>query len=245
MDMSRSSHGHRARGRPGGPRPQRDGPAAGTRATALTRLGVPGIAVPAWPIARRVRRRRPGPLAWSAGGAATAGRRRARSAPVRGRDRDRRPVLPARRQRRHRRAAYNIHDRYRFGDQRCAARPRSRCARPRTCRGFDLDFLLPVSVTVDGEEARFDQTDGGHELRRSRRRSRWPPGSWSTSWSSTPATPARYAYARRAQLAGQRPRGRRDERAAHGAVVVPRQRPPAATRRLIDIRITRPARQAR
>ena len=122
---------------------------------------------------------------------------------------------------------YDVHDRYRFGDRRLSGQDRrSRCAPPQDLSRFDLDFLLPVTA-VRSTAAGARSTAATATSCGSRRARRSPPASSSPSRSPTPARPATRRYARGAQLAGRRPRGRRDERAAHGAVVVPRQRPPA------------------
>ena len=94
-------------------------------------------------------------------------RRAARVAPGRRRRGDRRPLLPARRQRRHRRAALR-HPRPLRASRPAAVAvgPGSSSPPTRTCRGFNLDFLLPVSsVTVDGQRDALRAADRGHELR--------------------------------------------------------------------------------
>ncbi len=59
--------------------------------------------------------------------------------------------------------AYDIHDRYRFGEGRLSGWTAVRLVATESISGFDLDFLLPVSrVEVDGRRVHFDQTH--HEL---------------------------------------------------------------------------------
>ena len=105
------------------------------------------------------------------------------------------------------------------------AGPGSTCARPRSCPASTSTSCCRSSrsrSTAGG--APFQQT-GDHELRitpgaRSRRH-RVP------RLGAVRRRTGRRAVARREQLAGRRQRGRDHERAAHGDVVVPGQRPPA------------------
>lgn len=59
--------------------------------------------------------------------------------------------------------SYHVHDRYRFGEGRLSGWTALRLTATESLSGFNLDFLLPVSlVKIDGERVHFDQ--GDHEL---------------------------------------------------------------------------------
>ena len=153
------------------------------------------------------------------------GRRASGTGP--GRGGHRRPVLPARRQRRDRRAAVP-HRRLVPIRRRAAARrdpdpaarhpgpgvlqPRLPAAGRPGHRGRPPCGLRPGDPAPRARHHAEDRAEGGGErarggrVRRSARALRLP---------------------RREQLAGERPRGRGHEPAAHGALVVPVQRPPA------------------
>ncbi|UFN45706.1 M1 family metallopeptidase [Nocardioides okcheonensis] len=63
-------------------------------------------------------------------------------------------------------SAYRIHNRYDLGAKRLAGRTTVELTATADLSSFSLDFLLDVSrVRVDGEDATFAKTDGGHELR--------------------------------------------------------------------------------
>ena len=63
-------------------------------------------------------------------------------------------------------ASYDISNRYAFADERLSGRTSVRFTATSDLASFSLDFLLRVSkVSVDGVEAGFAKTDGGHELR--------------------------------------------------------------------------------
>ncbi len=63
-------------------------------------------------------------------------------------------------------ATYKISNRYAMATKRLSGRTTLELAATEDLASFSLDFLLDVSkVTVDGAKARFDKTDGGHELR--------------------------------------------------------------------------------
>ena len=63
-------------------------------------------------------------------------------------------------------ASYDISNRYAFADKRLSGRTSVRFTATSDLASFSLDFLLRVSkVSVDGVEAGFAKTDGGHELR--------------------------------------------------------------------------------
>src|SRR5690349_13609988 len=63
-------------------------------------------------------------------------------------------------------ATYRISNRYAMATKRLSGRTTLELTATQDLASFSLDFLLDVSkVTVDGEKARFDKTDGGHELR--------------------------------------------------------------------------------
>lgn len=63
-------------------------------------------------------------------------------------------------------ASYAISNRYALDTKRLSGRTKVRLTATADLTSFSLDFLLRVSkVTVDGAEATFDRTDGGHELR--------------------------------------------------------------------------------
>ena len=63
-------------------------------------------------------------------------------------------------------ATYKISNRYAMATKRLSGRTTLELTATEDLASFSLDFLLDVSkVTVDGEKARFDKTDGGHELR--------------------------------------------------------------------------------
>ena len=63
-------------------------------------------------------------------------------------------------------ASYAISNRYAFDTKRLSGRTKVRLTATADLSSFSLDFLLRVSeVTVDGAEADFTRTDGGHELR--------------------------------------------------------------------------------
>lgn len=63
-------------------------------------------------------------------------------------------------------ASYSISNRYTLETKRLSGRTKVRLTATADLTSFSLDFLLRVSqVTVDGAEATFDRTDGGHELR--------------------------------------------------------------------------------
>jgi hypothetical protein len=121
---------------------------------------------------------------------------------------------------------YRIDDAYRFGDGQLRGETRIRLLATQDLASFNLDFLLPVDrVTVDGRPAVYDQATQRHELvitpKTALRRGDRARG-------GRVRRPARaLRLPRRAQLAGERPRGRGHEPAAHGALVVPVQRPPA------------------
>ena len=124
-------------------------------------------------------------------------------------------------------ATYKIDNRYALATKRLSGRTTVELTATEDLRSFSLDFLLDVSkVTVDGAKARFDKTDGGHELRITPAQP-LAAGSKHTVVVAYDDHPARYSYAGERNWLASKTRGRRDERAAHGAVVVPRQRPPA------------------
>ena len=107
-----------------------------------------------------------------------------------------------------------------------AAGPGSRCGPPRTCRRSTSTSCSRCGrVTVDGAAGDVQPT-GGHELRIVRRHV-IRGGQTVRVRVGVRRSARRATLARRAQLAGRRRRGRGHERAAHGALVVPRQRPPA------------------
>ncbi len=90
---------------------------------------------------------------------------------------------------------------------------------------FHLDLVLAATgVTVDGVPAGFEAV-GPHELRVTPAvpLSRGDTVEVEVAYAGEPG---RLSYAGESQLARLRRRGRHHERAAHGAVVVPRQRPP-------------------
>ncbi|NHA01903.1 hypothetical protein G5V59_25830 [Nocardioides sp. W3-2-3] len=126
---------------------------------------------------------------------------------------------------------YDVRVSYDFSRARLSGRTIVTLRAKKDLSSLNLDLLLPVSaVTVDGRRARFGKPNN-HEPahrpgpldpqgrdRQGLRRLRRLPG----------ALPLR----RGAQLAGRRRGGRGDERAPHGAVVVPLQRPPQRQGRL-------------
>jgi aminopeptidase N len=62
--------------------------------------------------------------------------------------------------------SYRIANRYALGTKRLSGRTTVALTATQDLSSFSLDFLLKVSdVTVDGVEADFEKTDGGHELR--------------------------------------------------------------------------------
>ncbi|WP_210648623.1 M1 family metallopeptidase [Nocardioides sp. SYSU D00065] len=63
-------------------------------------------------------------------------------------------------------SSYAISNRYDLADKRLSGRTKVELTATADLSSFSLDFLLDVtSVTVDGADARFATTDGGHELR--------------------------------------------------------------------------------
>src|SRR5690349_12004358 len=63
-------------------------------------------------------------------------------------------------------ATYRISNRYNLATKRLSGRTAIELTATQDLASFSLDFLLDVSrVSVDGEQARFVKTDGGHELR--------------------------------------------------------------------------------
>ena len=92
------------------------------------------------------------------------------ASPSPGRGGDRRPVLPAGRQRWHRRAALRRPRQLLVRLGRLSGRTRLEVRATQDLSRFDLDFLLPVrSVTVDGKKRRFRRS-GDHELRHQARK---------------------------------------------------------------------------
>ena len=157
----------------------------------------------------------------------SAGRRRAPPRDAARRGGDRRPVLPARRQRRHRRPLLRRPRPLRVRPGRLSGVDRAPVARPPQ----DLSSLQP-RLPAAGElgarrrPARCDFTQD--RARAGRRARRYGAGERRRRAGSRYAgRPASLRLRRREQLAGRRRRGRGDEPAAHGAVVVPGQRPPA------------------
>ena len=112
-----------------------------------------------------------------------------------------------------------------FATERLSGRTELTIEATQDLSSFNLDFLLPVrGVTVDGvrrEPRQAPQARARDHARR--RRSRTVPPS--PSRCRTPVAPARSATSG-SELAGQPPRGRGDEPAPHGDVVVPVERPP-------------------
>ena len=141
---------------------------------------------------------------------------------------DRRPLLAARRQRRHRRERrYEIRNRYAFGGKRLSGRTRVELTATSDLRSFSLDFLL--------ERLEGDRRRRTSRLRPHRRRARAADHAGRAAGRRHRAhrrgdvrrPPGVVLLRGREQLAGLPARGRHHERAAHGAVVVPEQRPPA------------------
>ena len=141
--------------------------------------------------------------------------------------RDRRPVLPARRQRWHRRpalrrprplrvrhrAAHGPHDAHGAGDPGpVAVQPRLPAQGDPGPRGRPRGGVRPGQPARAADHARRAAAAAGQVL---------------TVEVRYAGRPADASLPRREELARRRPRGRHDERAAHGSVVVPRQRPPA------------------
>lgn len=63
-------------------------------------------------------------------------------------------------------STYKIDNRYALESKQLSGTTKVRLTATEDLASFSLDFLLKVSkVTVDGEKASFDKTDGGHELR--------------------------------------------------------------------------------
>ena len=123
------------------------------------------------------------------------------------------------------------------------AAPRLTVEATQDLSSFHLDFLLPVrGVRVDGARGRRSPSRAGTRSGSCRRR-RCRPGRSSRSGSSVRRAARRRSLRRREQLARRPPRGRGDEPAAHGAVVVPRPTTTRADKALMDISITVPSRQ--
>ena len=121
---------------------------------------------------------------------------------------------------------YDVHDRYFFGSGRLSGGPRLKIRATADLSRFNLDLLLPVdAVSVDGRPGGFYEARAtraaDHPGRADRGRS-----VFSVRGALRAASPAAISYERRAQLARRPRRGGHHERAAHGAVVVPGQRPP-------------------
>ena len=140
--------------------------------------------------------------------------------------RHRRRLLAAGRQRRHRRRVVPHQE---------PLRPRHPAPGGPHGPGADRDRrprqLQPRLPAADDEGDRRRRAAPALATRQARaadhpRRRRWPRGPRTGSSSTYAGNPDEQEVRRRAQLAGQRPRGRGDEPAAHGAVVVPGQRPP-------------------
>jgi aminopeptidase N len=92
-------------------------------------------------------------------------------------------------------ATYRISDRYEMGTKRLSGRTTLGLTATEDLASFSLDFLLDVSkVTVDGEKARFDKSDGGHELRITPAR-QLAAGSKHTVVVAYDDHPARHSYA--------------------------------------------------
>ena len=122
-------------------------------------------------------------------------------------------------------ASYRIRNRYDLDAQRLEGRTVLELTATSDLGSFNLDFLLPTSkVTVDGAARPSLPTGQARAADHPRRAA--GGGVHAPGRRPLRRQPRREALRRRAQLAGQRPRGRGDEPAAHGAVVVPRQRPP-------------------
>ena len=121
---------------------------------------------------------------------------------------------------------YDVHDSYAFGSGRLSGKTKLDLRATQELSRFDLDFLLPVrSVKVDGRRATFQQT-GDHELRIA------PAAPIATGQQvrvvvKYAGVPATESSGGESNWLAERHRGRRDERAAHGGLVVPGQRPPA------------------
>ncbi|RYB95426.1 M1 family peptidase [Nocardioides oleivorans] len=63
-------------------------------------------------------------------------------------------------------SSYRIDNHYALASKRLSGSTKVRLTATQDLSSFSLDFLLKVSkVTVDGEKAKFDKSDGGHELR--------------------------------------------------------------------------------
>lgn len=92
-------------------------------------------------------------------------------------------------------ATYRIANRYALATKRLSGRTTIELTATQDLASFSLDFLLDVSrVTVDGEKARFDKTDGGHELRITPARA-LAAGSEHTVVVAYADHPARHSYA--------------------------------------------------
>jgi aminopeptidase N len=92
-------------------------------------------------------------------------------------------------------STYKIDNRYALESKRLSGTTTVELTATEDLASFSLDFLLKVSkVTVDGEKARFDRTDGGHELRITPART-LAAGSKHTVVVAYDDHPARYSYA--------------------------------------------------
>ena len=126
--------------------------------------------------------------------------------------------------------SYAVHDRYRFGSGRLSGRHRRHAAHHRS--GSELVRPRLPAPGLDGhalDRRRHLQPPGtNHELRITAA----PPDPGRPSTSRSPVSVRRHArartrYAGESNWVADRERGRGGQRAAHGALVVPHQRPPA------------------
>ena len=91
--------------------------------------------------------------------------------------------------------SYRIHNRYALASKRLAGRTAVRFTATADLSSFSLDFLLPVrKVTLDGVEARFSRSGGGHELRITPSTA-MPSGSAHTAVVTYAGNPAKLSYA--------------------------------------------------
>ncbi len=125
---------------------------------------------------------------------------------------------------------YRIQDRYRFPTRRLSGRTVLTVEATQDLSSFNLDFLLPVrGVTVDGVRAGHDKPHR-HEVVITPK-TPIANGDTFTVSVSYAGRPGRDRLPRGEELARQPPRGRGDEPAPHGDVVVPRPTTTPATRR--------------